>query len=79
MSEDVEELRKRKTLPKYSWEEVAKHNTSESLWLVVHDKVYDITEFMEEVSLGWLTSLVVMLLRFHAAPWWRGGASRSSR
>ena len=49
MSEDIEDLRQRKSLPKYSWEEVAKHKTAESLWLVIHDKVYDITEFMEEV------------------------------
>lgn len=36
-------------LRKISWEEVAEHNSSESLWLVVHDKVYDVTKFMEEV------------------------------
>lgn len=36
-------------LPKYSWEEVAKHNSAESLWIVVQDKVYDVTKFMEEV------------------------------
>ncbi len=34
----------------FSWEEVNKHNNSESLWLVVHDIVYDVTKFMEEVS-----------------------------
>ena len=38
-------------LPKYSWEEVAKHNSAESLWIVVQDKVYDVTKFMEEVRL----------------------------
>ncbi|XP_064399084.1 cytochrome b5-like [Halichondria panicea] len=32
----------------FSWEEVNKHNNSESLWLVVHDIVYDVTKFMEE-------------------------------
>lgn len=37
-------------LPVFTMEEVAKHNTAESLWLVVHDKVYDVTSFMEEVS-----------------------------
>ena len=36
---------------KYSWEEVAKHNNTQSLWIVVDGKVYDVTEFMEEVSL----------------------------
>ena len=48
----VGEAKRGQTLPKYSWEEIAMHNTSESLWLVVHDKVYDVTKFMEEVSRG---------------------------
>ncbi len=34
----------------YTWEEVAQHNNSESLWMVIHDVVYDVTKFMEEVS-----------------------------
>ena len=38
-----------KELPKYTWEEVAKHRTAESVWLVIHNKVYDVTKFMEEV------------------------------
>ncbi len=33
-----------------TWEEVAKHKTAESLWIVVDNKVYDVTGFMEEVS-----------------------------
>ncbi len=52
MSEDIEELRKRKSLPKFGWDEIVKHNTSESLWLVINDKIYDVTEFMEEVRSG---------------------------
>lgn len=31
----------------YTWEEIQKHNTSESPWLVVHGKVYDVTEFQK--------------------------------
>ena len=37
------------SLPKYTWEEIAEHRSAESLWVVVHDKVYDITKFMDEV------------------------------
>lgn len=33
----------------FSWEEVAKHNNAESLWMVIDDVVYDLTKFMEEV------------------------------
>lgn len=36
-------------LPKYSWEEIARHNTPQSLWVVCQDKVYDVSKFMEEV------------------------------
>ena len=46
MSEEAEQ----NELSKYTWEEVAKHRTSESLWIVIHDKVYDVTKFMEEVG-----------------------------
>lgn len=28
--------------------EVAKHNNNLSLWMVIHNKVYDVTKFMEE-------------------------------
>ena len=36
-------------LKKYSWEEVKQHDTSQSAWVVLHDKVYDVTKFLEEV------------------------------
>ena len=32
-----------------TWEEVKKHNSAESLWVVVNGKVYDVTEFATEV------------------------------
>ena len=36
----------------YTWEEVAKHNTLENLWLIYEDGVYDITAFVaKSVSL----------------------------
>ncbi|XP_059849092.1 cytochrome b5 [Hypanus sabinus] len=32
----------------YSMEEVKTHNKSKSTWLVIHDKVYDVSKFLEE-------------------------------
>jgi cytochrome b involved in lipid metabolism len=40
-----------KPLRKIEWEEILEHTTQESLWVVVHNKVYDVTKFMEEVSM----------------------------
>lgn len=38
-----------------SLDEVAKHNEArgdnKSIWLVIHDKVYDVTKFLDEVSM----------------------------
>ena len=31
----------------FTWEEVAKHNSAESAWIYCHDKVYDITKWMD--------------------------------
>ena len=32
-------------------EEIKKHNDGRSTWFVIHNKVYDVTKFLEEVSL----------------------------
>lgn len=33
----------------YTRDEVQAHNMSKDTWLIIHDKVYDITSFLEEV------------------------------
>lgn len=44
----------------YTRAEVQAHNTSKDAWLIIHDQVYDITSFLEEVRgvrvkvCGWL-------------------------
>lgn len=36
------------TTGKYTWQEVAKHNTPESLWVIIDEKVYDVTQFLDK-------------------------------
>uniref|UniRef100_A0A8C9VGH2 Cytochrome b5 type B n=1 Tax=Scleropages formosus TaxID=113540 RepID=A0A8C9VGH2_SCLFO len=36
----------------YTCEEINRHNLSKDIWVVIHDKVYDITSFLEEVTPG---------------------------
>lgn len=35
---------------KYTFAEVKEHNKPTDLWVVIHDKVYDVTKFLHEVS-----------------------------
>lgn len=35
----------------YSLDDVSKHNTKGDLWMSIHNKVYNITEFVLEVNL----------------------------
>ena len=85
----------REDLPEYTLEEVAKHKTPESLWLVIHDKVYDVTKFTEEVrkSIAYsarqtrpttLFICPVFLPRYRiyltvAASWWRDAPNDKCR
>lgn len=32
----------------FSYQDVAEHNTKKDLYVVIHDKVYDITKFVDE-------------------------------
>jgi len=34
----------------YRLEEVKKHRSAKSAWIIVHNKVYDVTKFLNEVS-----------------------------
>ena len=35
---------------KYSLAEIAKHKSSTSCWVAIHEKVYDVTDFLMKVS-----------------------------
>ena len=38
------------SLPVYTWDDISRHNTEESLWVVIEGQVYDVTQFQEEVG-----------------------------
>jgi len=68
----AEEVSSQKSLSEYTWEEVAQHKSVESLWLVVNNEVYDVTDFIEEVSLitvyrSWLSFVEVVWLSLPVA------------
>jgi len=42
MAETSEELKK------YTLQEVAEHNEKKSVWVLIHDNIYDVTKFLEE-------------------------------
>ena len=46
---EEEKQQNTRELRMFSWEEVKRHNTAESAWVVVHDKVYDVTQYLDEV------------------------------
>ena len=46
-------------VPEFTLSEVAKHHDFTSCWIVVSDKVYDVTEFLNEVCMA------LLLMQFH--------------
>ena len=40
---------KKSELKTINWEEVKKHKDSKSTYLVIYDRVYNVTKFLEEV------------------------------
>jgi fatty acid desaturase 2 (delta-6 desaturase) len=35
-------------LPEYSWDEIRKHCTKQDRWIVLHDGVYDVTDWCKK-------------------------------
>ncbi|XP_076879716.1 cytochrome b5 type B isoform X3 [Brachyhypopomus gauderio] len=46
--EDGSHLSEESGVKYYTFEEVQAHNMSKDAWLIIHEKVYDITRFLEE-------------------------------
>lgn len=50
-AENTEKTEEANDGPKtFSQEEVESHNTKTDIWIIIRDKVYDVTKFLEEVS-----------------------------
>lgn len=68
----------------YTLAEVKQHNTKTDLWVIIHDKVYDVTRFLSEVSFIGFSMRIFFLLNkiqierinkanclfFFIASWW---------
>lgn len=51
------------SVKKFTMAEVKEHNTATDLWTVIHDRVYDVTKFQNEVS--FLCVLLLLALRMN--------------
>lgn len=38
------------SVKQYTTEEVKKHNDNQSTWIVIHNNIFDVTAFLNEVS-----------------------------
>lgn len=36
-----------KDVPKYTWQQVAQHNVQSDMWVIINEKVYDITDWVD--------------------------------
>lgn len=41
----------------FTLEEIKKHNTENDCWIVIHDKVYDVSKFLDQVCLAFDSSI----------------------
>ncbi|KAH0617855.1 hypothetical protein JD844_016505 [Phrynosoma platyrhinos] len=52
----------------YTLEEIQKHNHSQSTWIILHNRIYDLTKFLEEAS-RCAMSIVYLLNTFATEKW----------
>ena len=45
-------------LKTFNWEEIKGHKDSKSSWVVIYDRIYDVTKFLEEV-------IIFLFHRYH--------------
>lgn len=45
----------------YSLAEIAKHNSNASSWLIIHNNIYDVTAFLNEVRIANVFSIASIL------------------
>lgn len=53
------------SVKKYSLADIASHNTNQKAWIVIHNNIYDVTEFLNEVKMNILYYTRSMYLHMH--------------
>lgn len=48
--------------------EIAERKDAKSAWIIIHNNVYDVTKFLDEVSGVWCVSSAKHVSRFAASP-----------
>lgn len=58
---------------KYTYAQVKEHNTKTDVWIVINEKVYDVTSFLQEVWFFYILTEKYQMKKFHSLwflNWW---------
>lgn len=62
---------------KFTYAQVKEHNKATDLWMVIDERVYDVTKFLNEVGHGisYVMNILIDFFLFHKSASWRRRSS----